>query len=131
VRCEAPLFVPLGAGGCFRFVPDAGGASRLEGVLTPFVAAGVAAGSAGVSAAGVGSRICATGVSDDEGVDLDDAFEDGSGVGANLARPAGDSLRTTTLDFAGLGVILVTAACEVAASMSMGAGGGLAMAMWC
>lgn len=65
----------------FRFPPAAGGARLLDGVLMPLAGAGVAAESAEVSAAGVGSMTWATGVSDDEVDDL----ADGSTLWGNLA----------------------------------------------
>jgi hypothetical protein len=94
---EAPRFVPAFGAGALRLLPGAGGASD-DGVLAPFMAAGV---SAGVSAA-VESAIMGAG----EASGVEAGFDAGDGcAGAswgNCDSVLGESLRTAVRLFVGL-----------------------------
>lgn len=98
-RAAAPRFVPALGAGPLRLLPgaDAGGASD-DGVLAPFMAAGV---SAGVSAA---AESAMWGAGEASGVEA--GFDAGDGcAGGSWAKRAsvlGESLRTAVSVFGGL-----------------------------
>lgn len=94
---EAPRFVPAFGAGILRLLPGAAGASD-DGVLAPFMAAGVSAGvSAAVESAMMGAGE-ASGV--DAGLDAGDGWAGASW--GNCDSVLGESLRTAVRLFAGL-----------------------------